>query len=660
MPHFAKQMQFPVSPLSKTSGRGLDNAAGKKCSKSADVMEDKSQQHFPSEQEETMYLYQQPCTQANVQGLHPLFFQGQQALPGSIIFQQPAPSQRMYLQEVLGPNGKVMYTLVPEDTFATNFPQHPPSYMLPNPTFNQAMDPGLYASHPEFTYSPGLFPEMNYPDPRMTGPASHFDPRNFIYQHDPRVMLHREVPSNARHADGPSMGYQPSPPAFPPGYFPELYMGDKMVRHKQPLSNMHSGYLPMEMHRSEKCIPMSVLPVNPPVPPPMPEWERKQFLAPPLPYERGGFCVRPPPSSMPLVGNVLDELRISLGKGIRWESSHLRQQVVTFCRDQHGSRFIQQQFEIVNKHEKQIIFDEILPHAFSLMTDVFGNYVIQKVFDHGTADQREELAALIPGHAVELALQMYGCRVVQKALEFVSVPNLLSIIEEFKGHVLHCIQDQNGNHVIQKVIEVASKAAHQEGILPNGDTIHSRIQFIIDIFHGQTERLAMHSYGCRVIQRILEHCDNEQKLPVLEEIKANFSRLLLDQYGNYVIQHILKHGRPSDRLMLIQSVKGNLMSYSQHKFASNVVEKCLQFGSYEERAQIISCLFHQVDGRGSLLQQMVCDPYANYVVQKIIDVADDHQRIQIVNELRSHASQLKRYTFGKHIVARLEKCQARK
>ena len=40
-------------------------------------------------------------------------------------------------------------------------------------------------------------------------------------------------------------------------------------------------------------------------------------------------------------------------------------------------RFIQQNLERASEKDKKIIFDEILPNAQSLMTDVFGNYVIQ-------------------------------------------------------------------------------------------------------------------------------------------------------------------------------------------------------------------------------------------------------------------------------------------
>jgi hypothetical protein len=47
--------------------------------------------------------------------------------------------------------------------------------------------------------------------------------------------------------------------------------------------------------------------------------------------------------------------------------------------DQHGSRFIQQKLETASPDQKGMVFQEVLPHALTLMTGVFGNYVIQKV-----------------------------------------------------------------------------------------------------------------------------------------------------------------------------------------------------------------------------------------------------------------------------------------
>jgi len=47
--------------------------------------------------------------------------------------------------------------------------------------------------------------------------------------------------------------------------------------------------------------------------------------------------------------------------------------------DQYGSRFIQQKLETATTEEKNMVYQEIMPHALALMTDVFGNYVVQKV-----------------------------------------------------------------------------------------------------------------------------------------------------------------------------------------------------------------------------------------------------------------------------------------
>ncbi|XP_058112266.1 pumilio homolog 2-like isoform X2 [Magnolia sinica] len=61
----------------------------------------------------------------------------------------------------------------------------------------------------------------------------------------------------------------------------------------------------------------------------------------------------------------------------------------------------------------------VLPHALTLMTDVFGNYVIQKFFEHGSPEQRKELANQLAGHILPLSLQMYACLVIQKVLLWV-------------------------------------------------------------------------------------------------------------------------------------------------------------------------------------------------------------------------------------------------
>lgn len=52
---------------------------------------------------------------------------------------------------------------------------------------------------------------------------------------------------------------------------------------------------------------------------------------------------------------------------------------------------------------------------------------------------------------------------------------------------------------------------------------------------------------------------------------------------------------------------------------------------------------------------MMKDQYANYVVQKMIDVSEPTQRKTLMLQIRPHMNSLKKYTYGKHIIAKIEK-----
>lgn len=108
-----------------------------------------------------------------------------------------------------------------------------------------------------------------------------------------------------------------------------------------------------------------------------------------------------------------------------FELEDLKGCFVEFSKDQHGSRFLQKELEVVDSDVIQVVFEEVLPVARNLMIDVYGNYVIQKFFDFGTDEQRFFLASKFQGSVVALSLHLYGCRVIQKGLE--TLPSYLQV-----------------------------------------------------------------------------------------------------------------------------------------------------------------------------------------------------------------------------------------
>ena len=49
---------------------------------------------------------------------------------------------------------------------------------------------------------------------------------------------------------------------------------------------------------------------------------------------------------------------------------------------------------------------------------------------------------------------------------------------------------------------------------------------------------------------------------------------------------------------------------------------------------------------------MMKDPFANYVVQKMLDVSDSAHRKKIMFAIKSHIPALRKFNYGKHIIGK--------
>ena len=165
---------------------------------------------------------------------------------------------------------------------------------------------------------------------------------------------------------------------------------------------------------------------------------------------------------------------------------------------------------------------------------------------------------------------------------------------------MDCVKDQNGNHVIQKAIERVP-AEH--------------MYFIINTFVGKVQDLSIHAYGCRVIQRMLEHCEPHIKHAVLQEIRSCEATLIPDQYGNYVTQHAILLGSDEDRVRVFELVKGQLFAFSKHKYASNVVESVLKHSTNEQRRELMNMVSGKNERGDSHLVMLIKDAFGNYVIR---------------------------------------------
>jgi pumilio RNA-binding family len=134
---------------------------------------------------------------------------------------------------------------------------------------------------------------------------------------------------------------------------------------------------------------------------------------------------------------------------------------------------------------------------------------------------------------------MNSCRVIQKAIRCLGQQEVCKLMTEFHDKVMTFIYDPNGNHVIQRSIQVMSGFAMAAAANDSGNedpelaatTLSDQMQFIVDDIMTNVEQLSTHRYGCRVVQRAVQHCVDSQKFAVLEKIISCHEKLIIDQYG---------------------------------------------------------------------------------------------------------------------------------
>ncbi|KAJ0988608.1 hypothetical protein J5N97_006964 [Dioscorea zingiberensis] len=305
------------------------------------------------------------------------------------------------------------------------------------------------------------------------------------------------------------------------------------------------------------------------------------------------------------------------------------------AKDQHGCRFLQRKFD-EGKDQVDKIFNGIIDHVAELMTDPFGNYLIQKLLDVCSEEQRMSIILILtkyPDELVRISLNVHGTRAVQKLIETIKTRQQIALVmSALQPGFLELIKDLNGNHVIQRCLQSLTSEDNK---------------LIFEAAAKHCVEIATHRHGCCVLQRCIAHSVGEHRLRLVSEVSANGLLLSQDPFGNYVVQFILDSKNQSVIMILASQFEGNYVQLSMQKFSSNVVEKCLKVFGEEGRAKIIAELLSVHH-----FEQLMQDPYANYVVQSALVNSKGPLHTALVEAIRPHASVLRTSPYCKRIFSR--------
>jgi pumilio RNA-binding family len=243
---------------------------------------------------------------------------------------------------------------------------------------------------------------------------------------------------------------------------------------------------------------------------------------------------------------------------------------------------------------------------------------LERLENEPPAEQFGIVSWLIPS-TLELALSENSCRVVQKMLDVAGGEARALLCEKLRGHVLELLYSPHGNHVLQKFVEVMPPTANQ---------------FVLDeleTYKGGWATLARHKFGCRIEQRILEHCPESMTSKLSEAIVEASSSLCMHKFGNYVVQSVLEHGSDKTRARIVDAlVQEGVATLAQDRVSSNVLERALHHCSIECKEQLVRAVLNV---KGSLYDT-ACNRYGAFVVRQMLLVVEGTMRDEFLSELK--------------------------
>lgn len=168
-------------------------------------------------------------------------------------------------------------------------------------------------------------------------------------------------------------------------------------------------------------------------------------------------------------------------------------------------------------------------------------------------------------------------RALQQAFDEAGCDDVRVLLaSELRTHAWDAMKCANANHVLQKCI----------GTMRPMDS-----QFIIDeLVHagpGAVAKAARHRYGCRVLQRLYEHCAPDQMRPISEDLVKDALPLCRHIFAKYVMQHLIEHGSDEHVAALTQMLALHAPALGADGSACAVIGKALEHSG--SMAQVNLC-----------------------------------------------------------------------
>lgn len=186
---------------------------------------------------------------------------------------------------------------------------------------------------------------------------------------------------------------------------------------------------------------------------------------------------------------------------------------------------------------------------------------------------------LLESQVLPLSMDPEGCRLVQAALQSGGREVQKGIAAELKGHVCEMVGSPHGNHVLQRLVELMPPSA---------------VSFVLDelVARWSPDYVAKHKFGCRVLERIIEHFPLESGVGAaldsfLERFLEAAGAHMFHAMATFILQHLLEYGLEKHKRAIVAALRADLERAAMDSHASGVLDKALSLRPTAEQRELV-------------------------------------------------------------------------
>lgn len=241
----------------------------------------------------------------------------------------------------------------------------------------------------------------------------------------------------------------------------------------------------------------------------------------------------------------------------------------------------------------------------------------------------------VAGEIYTLCKDQHGCRFLQRKLEERNETTVQLIFDEVKDHMIDLMVDPFGNYLCQKLLESA-----------NDD---QRTVLIQNAKPAMT-KIALNQHGTRALQKMIEFITTpEQTAIIIDALRNDVVVLIQDLNGNHVIQKCLNHLSSPDATFIFDAVGDHCVTVGTHRHGCCVLQRCIDHADGLQKGKMVD---HVIRNAYALVQ----DPFGNYVVQYILDLAEPCFTEPLCRAFFGEVAGLSRQKFSSNVIEKCIRC----